>query len=121
MTINWVSTQANADCNKLELLTDWLNKLRSSFICQSLKRENPAEFAKVSNYVDFIQIHQVLNVTTSAYSRFNLDEGAIEAHFLEAAERRAEKSRIRRYCSRPENSNEFTLVNLALQQKRVRQ
>ena len=82
-------------------------------------RENPAEFTKVSNYVDFIQVHQILNVTTSAYSRFNIDEGAIEAHFLEAAERRADKSRIRRYCTRPEGSNEFTMVNLALQQKRV--
>ena len=84
----------------------------TSFGPQCSSFQHPAEFARVSNYVQFIETHQNNGKFISR------SEGPKQApSFARIAQRRADKSRIRRYCKRGDDG-EFTQINLALQQKK---
>jgi len=96
----------------------------TSFGPQCSSKQNPAEFTRVASYVDFIEANRTTVDDSPSYAdpnfaRASEDPDQVQKTFQRIAERRAEKSKIRRYCTRPSGSNEHTMVNLALQQKRV--
>ena len=94
----------------------------TSFGPQCSTINHPAEFTRVSNYIKFIDKFQNngkfqhLNMSRTHDGKFV--EKSKMPTFARIAERRADKSRIRRYCKRSPVTNQFTEINLALQQKK---